>query len=103
MRAFVAEKRPDILALFAISMITAKLASLSRISVTLLGMVPAPSRAGFQREPLSPLSLESIPKKSGFAKDGSWAKIVLSLVPPVVPSATSKRIVISEQLKPALT
>jgi len=100
---FVAEKRLDILGLLAMSMITAKLASFCLISGKLFGMFPAPFRPGFQRAHLSPFSLASIPRKSGFLKEGSCAKLVFSLFPPVVPSATSKSRLISAQLNPALT
>ena len=61
----------------------------------------APERSGFQREPLSRLRAASMPRKSGFVKEGNWAKIVLSRVPPVLPSATSNRAVISVHVKPA--
>ena len=41
-----------------------------------------------------------MPRKSGFFKEGNWPKTVLSRVPPVLPSLTSKRVVISAHVKP---
>ena len=61
----------------------------------------APLRPGFQRLPLSRLRAASMPRKSGFVKEASCPKIVLSRVPPVLPSLTSNRSVISAHVKPA--
>lgn len=51
---------------------------------------------------MSRLRDESMPRKSGFSKEGSWPNTVFSRVPPVLPSATSNRVVISAHVKPAL-
>ncbi len=88
------------LGLLAIDITTARLASACFAAFEYTGLSGAPCKPALHKDPLSPLSAVCIPGKSRFVKQASCPKTVLSLVPSLLPSATSNKVVVSAQVKP---
>ncbi len=72
-----------------------KARDLGLLAIVFAGLFGAPCKPAFHKDPSSPLSAVSIPGKSRFVKEASCPKTVLILVPPLLPSATSNKVVVS--------
>ena len=101
MRPLLAEKSSLTLSLLAMAITTARLLRDWTQALELAQSRFEPWMLGFQSDPLRRFRAASMPRKSGFVNEGSWPKTVLSRVPPVLPSATSNKVVMSAHVKPA--